>query len=654
MKTNEKADINAGWQPNGKVKPAHINALTGSIQYDYVITDRMLENKSGEVSVNDLFQSGAISGRSGEFHVLVNSVVPGTITLVFDAGNAGGQDPLNVHVHCITAFKGKVTGSDDHVTYYFHTHGTANPVTLYGVGKHTYVGSFSTGTSITLASGATFVYENALNGVSAITGTTTQSLWMTNASLRIKPDWNAAAGSDAEILNKPTIPTVNNGTLTIQKNGSNVATFSANQSTAATANIEVPTKTSDLNNDAGFITAASLPTVNDGTLTIQRNKVQLGQFTANQSGNTTINMRVPEITTFETVSEDEDITVFLNNLQINKNAYQLTDGSNTLALLPPPTGSADYDKLVYRWGNRLIYKGIDELVKGMKIVTTSSTYAQVTAIIAANEEPILKVTPSGDLSQYFQLSQVNPDGSIEFTCMRGGNTISAYRYILDSNGTWTRTDRLLGPYTGTAPVSVSSGRAISLTTGGIDATHMSPQLYRQLRGSEDNEAFAWPVDKIVKASSSKWSRFICYVWDIKSNAPARFTQTPSGTNCVGQFYHLTLEAQVSAPSGYNNPETTFTIDLAAADATHSSTVVLDTDAISHYHFGPEFNDGNIYNIRAEFDVDVDRLPLAYISSDPELCFFCTMPQNTTPPGTDNSKGLQFRMIRVTGFCWGHA
>ena len=45
------------------------------------------------------------------------------------------------------------------------------------------------------------------------------------------------------------IPTVNNGTLTIQKNGTTVQTFTANQSSAATANITVPTKTSDLTND---------------------------------------------------------------------------------------------------------------------------------------------------------------------------------------------------------------------------------------------------------------------------------------------------------------------------------------------------------------------------------------------------------------------
>ena len=57
----------------------------------------------------------------------------------------------------------------------------------------------------------------------------------------------------AEITDFPTIPTVHNATLTIQKNGSNVATFTANSSTNTTANITVPTKVSELTNDSGFI-----------------------------------------------------------------------------------------------------------------------------------------------------------------------------------------------------------------------------------------------------------------------------------------------------------------------------------------------------------------------------------------------------------------
>lgn len=50
----------------------------------------------------------------------------------------------------------------------------------------------------------------------------------------------ATSGSYSDLTNKPTIPTVNNATLTIQKNGSTVATFTANSSTSTTANITVP------------------------------------------------------------------------------------------------------------------------------------------------------------------------------------------------------------------------------------------------------------------------------------------------------------------------------------------------------------------------------------------------------------------------------
>lgn len=71
----------------------------------------------------------------------------------------------------------------------------------------------------------------------------------------------ATSGSYNDLSNKPTIPAAaNNGTLTIQKNGASVATFGANQSTNATANITVPTKVSELTNDAGY-------TTNTGTVT---------------------------------------------------------------------------------------------------------------------------------------------------------------------------------------------------------------------------------------------------------------------------------------------------------------------------------------------------------------------------------------------------
>ena len=55
---------------------------------------------------------------------------------------------------------------------------------------------------------------------------------------------------------------INDGTLTIQKNGASVGTFTANQSGNTTVNITVPVKTSELTNDSGFVSSISLPYIN--------------------------------------------------------------------------------------------------------------------------------------------------------------------------------------------------------------------------------------------------------------------------------------------------------------------------------------------------------------------------------------------------------
>lgn len=51
----------------------------------------------------------------------------------------------------------------------------------------------------------------------------------------------ATSGSYSDLSNKPTIPTVNNATLTIQRNGTTIDTFTANSATNKTINITVPT-----------------------------------------------------------------------------------------------------------------------------------------------------------------------------------------------------------------------------------------------------------------------------------------------------------------------------------------------------------------------------------------------------------------------------
>lgn len=114
-----------------------------------------------------------------------------------------------------------------------------------------------------LATVATSGLYSDLTGTPTIPAAQVNSDWNSNSGVSQilnKPSLAtvATSGSYSDLTNKPTIPTVNNATLTIQKNGTDVQTFTANQSTDVTANIAVPTKTSDLTNDGSDNTSTYL------------------------------------------------------------------------------------------------------------------------------------------------------------------------------------------------------------------------------------------------------------------------------------------------------------------------------------------------------------------------------------------------------------
>ena len=71
---------------------------------------------------------------------------------------------------------------------------------------------------------------------------------------------------------------------------------------------ELPTKTSELENDSGYITSSdipSIPVVNNAKLTIQKNGVEVDSFTANASVDKIINIEVPtKASDIEAISTD--------------------------------------------------------------------------------------------------------------------------------------------------------------------------------------------------------------------------------------------------------------------------------------------------------------------------------------------------------------
>ena len=191
--------------------------------------------------------------------------------------------------------------------------------------------------------------------------------WANAWATAIQPNDNVSSlVNDAWYLTNADITQVNDATLTITQNWTSKWTFTANQLRDATIDLTDTTYTasdfdikdlsdstqlratwsgkqdaiadlstirswaalwatalqsgdnvSELVNDAWYITSASLPTVNNWTLTIQKNWTNVATFTANQSGNSTANLIIP--TTASDVDALPDTTKYWANLSLSLN-----------------------------------------------------------------------------------------------------------------------------------------------------------------------------------------------------------------------------------------------------------------------------------------------------------------------------------------------
>ena len=150
-------------------------------------------------------------------------------------------------------------------------------------------------------------------------------------------DWNATTGA-AEILNKPTlatvatsgnyndltnkptIPTVNDGNIIVQQDGTVVGSFTTNQAGTTTINL-------------------TSPNVADGVLTLKRNGVPVGTFTANQAMPANIDIVVPT-----TVAEMTDAAQYAKTTDIPTQTSQLTNNSGFITASDiPAQQNADWN-----------------------------------------------------------------------------------------------------------------------------------------------------------------------------------------------------------------------------------------------------------------------------------------------------------------------
>ena len=165
------------------------------------------------------------------------------------------------------------------------------------------------------ASATTYPYASGL----AIGGTSGNLLWK-GKQVATTDMISTFSGNYNDLTNKPTIPTVNNATLTIQKNGTTVKTFTANASSNVTANITVPTKVSELTNDSGFKT-----TDNNTTYTFASGTTK-GAFSVTPSGGSAQSVSIYGLATVATSGSYNDLT----NKPTIPSAYTLPNATSSV------------------------------------------------------------------------------------------------------------------------------------------------------------------------------------------------------------------------------------------------------------------------------------------------------------------------------------
>lgn len=164
---------------------------------------------------------------------------------------------------------------------------------------------------------ADYISDGTTNKAYTATEKTKLNGIQTGAEVNVQSDWNVVDNSlDSFIKNKPTI---GNGTLTIWQNQTSKGTFTANQNSASDITITVPTKTSDLTNDSGFLNGNSkLNALQDVSITSAENNQSL----VYENG-MWVNKMVQSIPTPITYSEL--VTLRNNSNLVPNTTYRITD-----------------------------------------------------------------------------------------------------------------------------------------------------------------------------------------------------------------------------------------------------------------------------------------------------------------------------------------
>ncbi len=275
----------------------------------------------------------------------------------------------------------------------------------------------------------------------------------------------------------------------------------ATQGTLADTALQPGDNITELVNNAGYITSASLPTVNDGTLTIQVNSTDVGTFSANQSSNETINIPVPDSATWGNITGDIDDQTDLKNALSAKYDASNPDGYITSSALTnyvtinsaqTITANKSFHNAELITNNFITLNGTTAYLRGqsginyynlMNLNSSGITVGSANQPIKIAGNATRPKYNSSDLALYSDIPtvnngtltiQVNGSSVGTFTANQSGNTTA--NIVVPDSATWGNITGDIADQTDLQDALddkqdvLSGGRYIEIVSGGTIAT----------------------------------------------------------------------------------------------------------------------------------------------------------------------------------------
>lgn len=351
------------------------------------------------------------------------------------------------------------------------------------------------------------------------------------AFLQLQADWNQT-DTDAPdyIKNKPTIPTVNDATLTIQKNWVAVGTFTANSNTNATANITVPNVINNLTSTStsDSLSAAQGKILNDKITDLQ----SIGRFLSLWDATTWLPISFPLDIPYNYRTWDYYLveTIGASNKRPDWVQYTWAASSTT------ETDELEiWDMYIYDWAVRLLQINHGKTVSFANLSWQPSDNANLASALnaKANVADLATVATSGSYNDLtnkptIPAAQVNSDW----------NANSGVAQILNKPTIPTKTSQLsndswfiTSSYHDSSKQDVlSAGTGISITSNTVSNTWVT-----SFNGS------TWAVTYTAPVTSVNWS-----TWAVTVNE-----FSPWGTATTGYVVTKTAGGyEWQAPTGW--------------------------------------------------------------------------------------------------------